>query len=67
MVSIAATKYHEVSWEERVYLTYTSTELFVIEGSWDRNSRQELMQKPWRDDAYWLAPQGLLNILPYSI
>ena len=51
--------------EERVYLAYTSTSMFIIKGSQDRNSkrtgtcRQELMQKPWRGAAYWLAPKGL--------
>ena len=36
-----------------VYLAYTSTSLFITEGSQDRNSnqagtwRQELMQEPW--------------------
>lgn len=39
---------------ERVYLDYTSTSLFIIEGSQDRESnragaqRQELMQSPWK-------------------
>ena len=40
--------------EESVYSAYTSTALFITEGSQDRNSsrvgtwRQELMQRPWR-------------------
>jgi hypothetical protein len=45
--------------DERVCLTYTSTALFIIEGSQDRNShrvssswKQELMQRPWRGAAY---------------
>jgi hypothetical protein len=43
----------------------------AYEGSLDRNSsqagtwRQELMQMPWRDAAYWLAPHGLLRLLSY--
>jgi hypothetical protein len=47
--------------EERVYSTYTSTLLFITKGSQDRTShrartwRQELMQRPWRDAAYWLV------------
>jgi hypothetical protein len=47
--------------EEGVYLTYTATALFIIEGSQDRNSsgaetwRQELVQRPWRGAAYWLS------------
>jgi hypothetical protein len=44
--------------EERVYLAYISTALFVIERSQDRNSsragswRQRLMQRPWRGAAF---------------
>jgi len=26
-------------------------------------SRQELMQRPWRNAAYWLAPHSLLSLL----
>jgi hypothetical protein len=57
--------------EERVYSAYTSTLRFTTEGSQDRNSnragtwRQELMQRPWRDAAYWLASHGLLSLLSY--
>jgi hypothetical protein len=58
--------------EERVYSAYTSTLLFIIRGSQDWNSsrtgtwRQELMQRPWRDAAYWLASPGLLSLLSYT-
>jgi hypothetical protein len=51
--------------KERVYLVYTSTVLFIIKGIQDKNSnraatwRQELMQRPWRGLAFWLAPHGL--------
>jgi len=55
--------------EEKDYLAYVSTLLFITKGSQDRNShragtwRQELMQRPCRDAAYWLAPHGLLSLL----
>ena len=55
--------------EERVYSAYTSTALFITEGSQNRNSsragnwRQELIQQPWKGAAYWLAPHGLLSLL----
>jgi hypothetical protein len=45
---------------------------FITEGSQSRNSsktgtwRQKLMQRPWRDAAYWLAPHGFLNLLSYN-
>ena len=45
---------------------------YITEGSQDRNSnkagtwRQELMERPWRNAAYWLAPHGLLSLLSYS-
>jgi hypothetical protein len=57
--------------EERMYLAYISILLFITEGNQDRNSnragtwRQELMQRPWRDAACLLAPQGLLSLLSY--
>jgi hypothetical protein len=57
--------------EERVYFAYTSISLFAIEGSQDRNSSragtqgQELMQRPWRDAASWLASHALLRLLSY--
>jgi len=31
------------------------------EGTW----RQELMQKPWRGAAYWLAPHDFLHLFSY--
>jgi hypothetical protein len=51
--------------EEGIYLAFTSISLVIIEGSQDRNSKQgrnlaqELMQRPWRSAAYWLAHPGL--------
>jgi hypothetical protein len=41
--------------KERVYLAYTSVSLFIMEGSQDR----ELMQRPLKGAAYWLASHGL--------
>jgi hypothetical protein len=54
--------------EERVYSAFTSRSLFITKGRQDRNSnragtwRQELMQTPWRDAAYWLASRGLHHV-----
>jgi hypothetical protein len=33
----------------------------VRAGTW----RQKLMQRPWRDAAYWLVSHGLLSLLSY--
>jgi hypothetical protein len=52
--------------EERVYSAY----IFHIAVNHQRMSglelkqvrKQELMQKPWRDVLYWLAPPGLLSL-----
>lgn len=47
--------------EQRVYLDYTSqcsSSKDLETGTW----RQEMMQKPWRDAAYRLAPHGLLSL-----
>ena len=58
--------------EEKVYLAYTSTLLFITEGSQDRNSnragtwRQELMEGPCRGTCFlacspWPAQSALLT------
>lgn len=68
-VSIAAMKHHDLKavWGERVYLSYTYTLLFTIEGCQDRNSnktgtwRQEMILRLWRSAANWLAPRGLFT------
>ena len=72
MVTIFVIKHHDqrLLGEERIYLGYISTVLFVGRTQ-DRNLnrartwRQELMQKPWRNDAYWLASLGLLSLFSY--
>ena len=71
--AIAMKKHHDQKQgrKERVYWAYTSTSPFIIEGSQDRNSlragtwRQELVQRPRRGAAYWLAPHDLLSLLSY--
>ena len=52
--------------EERVHLVYTFILLFITKGYEDRNSsragiwRQELMQRPQKSTAYWLAQLAFL-------
>jgi hypothetical protein len=51
--------------EERAYSAYT----FHIAAHYPRQSgleiKQELMQRSWRDAAYWLASAVLLSLLSY--
>ena len=53
-------------------MAYTSTLLFIIEGNQGGDSsqvgtwRQELVQRPWRDAAYWLVPHGLLSLSSFK-
>jgi hypothetical protein len=54
--------------EERVYSAYTSRLLFITKGSQDwmelkQVTKQELMQRPWRNVTYWVACPGLLSLL----
>jgi len=56
--------------EERVSLSHTSTLLFITERKSGQELKQgkilqELMQKPQRGAAYWLAPRSLLRLLSY--
>jgi hypothetical protein len=57
--------------KERIYSAYTSTLLFITKGSQDRNShragawRKELMKRPWRGAAYWIASPGFFSLLSY--
>jgi hypothetical protein len=51
--------------EERIYSAYISTLLFITKRNKER--KQELMQRPWRDVFYWLASPGLLSLLSYRI
>ena len=62
--------------EERAYLAYTSTLLFITKEvrtgtqagqELKQVRKQELMQRPWRDVLYWLASPGLLSLLSYRI
>lgn len=52
--------------EDKFYLTYTLPHHFIIRESQNRNSnmtgtlRQKLIQRPWKNVAYWLVLQGLL-------
>jgi hypothetical protein len=55
--TIAVIKHHDQKHleEERVYLAYTSTSQSIPEEVRAVRWRQELMQRPWRGAAYWLA------------
>lgn len=59
--------------KEKVYLAYASFLLFITEGSQNMDLgragiwKQKLVQRPWRDAAYELAPCGLLSLLYYRI
>jgi hypothetical protein len=70
-VSIAAKKHHDQTPSgggKSLFCLHFHT-LFIAKGSQNMNSskvgtwRQELMQRPWRGAAFWLAPCGLLSLL----
>lgn len=55
----------------RVCLIYNSTSLFIVKGSQGRESnsegtwRGELVQRSWRDAAYWITPLDLLSMISF--
>lgn len=60
-------KHQKQAGKGRAYLAYMSTLQFITkrnqeEGAW----RQELMLRPQRSAAHWLAPHGLLSLLFYG-
>lgn len=65
------TLWPKASWKI-VCFAYTSTSLFSPEGSQRSNSsragtwHQGLMQKPWKNVVYLLAPHGLIILLYYK-
>jgi hypothetical protein len=71
MVPIAVGRHHDQKQlgEKRIYLTlpYHSSSLKEVRtrAQAGQGPGQELMQRPWRDAAYWLAPHGLLSLLSY--
>ena len=54
----------KTSWGGKGLFGFHSHIWLITKGSQDRNSnrartwRQKLMQRPWRDASYWLAPHG---------
>jgi hypothetical protein len=54
--------------EERVYEAYTFTLLYQRKSGLElkQGRNQELMQRPWKDVAYWLASPGWLTLLSYG-
>jgi hypothetical protein len=67
IVSIAVMKHHEQQFgKEEVYSAYTYTLQFITKENEDGNLgraeiwRQELMQRGWKNVAYWLAQPAFL-------
>ena len=57
--------------DRKGFIWFTYPESWTPEGNQGRGSkqvgtwRQELMQRPWKGAAYWLAPHGFLSLLSY--
>lgn len=66
MVAVAVMKHHNLNnWkEEKVYLAYI---FHTIVRHWRKSGQEleeaELVQRPWRGDAYWIALYGYLGLL----
>lgn len=71
MIFMRKHHYQIPSWRERVYLTYTLILSTIIEENQDRNSnmagswRKELVEWPWKDTAYLIAPDACLFTLHF--
>ena len=66
--TIAVTEHQlpKAMWGQMEFISHrfpykSSSSKAVKAGTW----RQELMQRPWRCAAYWLAPHGLLSLLSF--
>lgn len=54
-------------WEEKVYLAYMFQSQSIMKGRKSEQERkEEPRRRPRRDAADWLAPFGLLSLLPYT-
>jgi hypothetical protein len=53
--------------EKTVYFSLQLSGHSITEENQARYSRQELKQRSWRSNAYWLAPLGLLSALALHI
>jgi hypothetical protein len=68
---VAVTKHHDrkANWKGKGLFSLHFQILVHTEESQDRNSsragtwKQELMQRPWRGAAYWVASLGFLSLL----
>lgn len=64
-VTIAVIKHRDQKQleEEKFYLAYNSSSQSIIESGTQAGAlRQELLQRPWRHTAYWLAPHCLFSL-----
>jgi hypothetical protein len=71
-VTVAVMKHHDqnnLGREEFIWLMlpYHSSSSKKVRTLKQGRNLEELMQRPWRGDAYWLSPRGLLSLLSHRI
>jgi hypothetical protein len=66
LLVIAGMKHHDQSSWFLYHCSLLKEKVRTVIQAAQEPGRQQLLQSPWRDAAYWLAPHDLLSLLSYT-